>query len=505
MEDSFGSLGESFYTRVDPSPLAEPYLVASSGSACALIGVDPASLQAPESVAALAGNALLPGSRPLAAVYAGHQFGIWAGRLGDGRALLLGDTPARKASGYKALGGSKEGLLDFDRWELQLKGSGVTPYSRMADGRAVLRSSIREFLCSEAMAALGIPTTRALAVTGSDVPVFREDVETAAVVLRMSPSFVRFGSFEYFYYASKHDQLKVLADYVIAQFYPELSAREDRYALLLSEVTARTAWLMAKWQAVGFCHGVMNTDNMSVLGLTIDYGPFGFLDAFESDHICNHSDEGGRYAYSQQPDIGEWNCFVLGQSLVPLIGSADAAVQALQVYKGAFEAEYMLQMRAKLGLVDSRPEDADLLEQLFAMLERGRADFTLFFRGLGTVRQNDAAGDTAVRDLCIDREDCDRWLASYRARLETQALPDEQRRQAMNRVNPRFVLRNHLAEEAIRQANRALANPPPERDFSEVRRLAEVLSRPFDEQPENDRFAALPPDWARSIEVSCSS
>jgi uncharacterized protein YdiU (UPF0061 family) len=503
--DGYGVLGEAFFTRVDPVPLAQPYLVAASGPACRLVGVDPQSLAEPAAVATLAGNALLPGSRPLAAVYAGHQFGIWAGRLGDGRALLLGDAAGRGHSGYAALGGSEESLLDFDRWELQLKGSGVTPYSRMADGRAVLRSSIREFLCSEAMAALGIPTTRAMAVAGSDVPVFREDVETAAVVLRMSPSFVRFGSFEYFYHFDKHEQLKVLADYVIEQFYPECAAREERYAAFLSAVAARTARLMAKWQAVGFCHGVMNTDNLSILGLTIDYGPFGFLDAFEADHICNHSDEGGRYAYSQQPDIGEWNCFALGQSLVPLIGSADATVAALQVYKEAYQAEAMRQMRAKLGLADSRADDAALIEQLFAMLERSRADFTLFFRNLGGIARDGAASDAPVRDLCIDREDCDRWLAQYRSRLQSQGLPDTARRQAMNRVNPRFVLRNYLAENAIRQATGELGKPPEARDFSEVRRLAEVLSRPFDEQPENERYAAQPPDWAGGIEVSCSS
>lgn len=503
--DSFGSLGESFFTRVAPAPLADPYLVAASGPACRLVGVDPQRLQSAPAVAVLAGNALLPGSRPLAAVYAGHQFGVWAGRLGDGRALLLGDTQGHDRGQFSALAGSDQALLDSDRWELQLKGSGKTPYSRMGDGRAVLRSSIREFLCSEAMAALGIPTTRALAVVGSDVPVFREDVETAAVTLRMSPTFVRFGSFEYFYYFKKHDELKVLADYVVDRFFPHLAGQEDRYAAFLAEVTARTARLIAKWQAVGFCHGVMNTDNMSILGLTIDYGPFGFLDAFDADHICNHSDDSGRYAYARQPEIGEWNCYALGQALVPLIGSTQATEQALQGYRAAFQEEFLLQMRAKLGLQGSEPEDAGLVERLFAMLDRSHADFTLFFRGLGGVGKDDANRDAPVRDLCLDREDCDRWLADYRARLQAQSRPDEQRRQAMDRVNPRFVLRNYLAEAAIRQATQALGDPPGERRFTETSRLAEVLSRPFDEQPANGQYAALPPDWANAIEVSCSS
>lgn len=503
--DSFGSLGDAFYTRVAPAPLADPYLVSVSEPACRLIGVDPQSLRAEPAVAVLAGNTLLPHSEPLAAVYAGHQFGVWAGRLGDGRALLLGDTPSHRRGDYRALAGSEQRLLDFDRWELQLKGSGKTPYSRMGDGRAVLRSSIREFLCSEAMAALGIPTTRALAVVGSDVPIFREDVETAAVALRMAPSFVRFGSFEYFYYFKKHDELKVLADYVIDQFFPALAGREQRYAEFLAEVTARTARLIAKWQAVGFCHGVMNTDNMSILGLTIDYGPFGFLDAFDANHVCNHSDESGRYAYARQPEIGEWNCYALGQALVPLIGSPQATEQALQGYRAAFQDEFLLQMRAKLGLVSALPQDAGLVERLLAMLNRGRADFTLFFRELGGLGKDDASGDAPVRDLCIDREGCDQWLADYRARLQAQALPDDERRQAMNRVNPRFVLRNYLGEAAIRQAGAALGDPPDQRQFAETRRLAEVLSRPFDEQPANDEYAALPPDWASTIEVSCSS
>jgi len=505
LADSFGSLGDAFHTRVAPSPLADPYLVAVSAPACRLIGVDPLSLQTPEAVAALAGNALLPGSQPLAAVYAGHQFGVWAGRLGDGRALLLGDAPGRARGEFPALDGSDQQLLDFDRWELQLKGAGKTPYSRMGDGRAVLRSSIREFLCSEAMAALGIPTTRALAVAGSDVPVFREDVETAAVATRLSPSFVRFGSFEYFYYYKKHDQLKQLADAVIERFFPQLLAREQPYEAFLAEVTARTARLIAKWQAVGFCHGVMNTDNMSILGLTIDYGPFGFLDAFDADHICNHSDEAGRYAYARQPEIGEWNCHALGQTLVPLIGSTQATEQALRGYRAAFQDEFNRQMRAKLGLQEADPQDQVLFEKLFAMLDRSHADFTLFFRGLGALSAAETGRDSAVRDLCLDREDCDRWLAQYRARLQAQTWPDDLRHQSMNRVNPRFVLRNYLTEAAIRQATAALAAPAGERDFSETSRLADVLQNPFDEQPGNDHYAALPPDWANAIEVSCSS
>ncbi len=504
-EDGFGRLGEAFHTRLDAIPLPDPCLVAASTPAARLIGVEPASLASPESVAVLAGNARLPGSLPLASVYAGHQFGVWAGRLGDGRALLLGDVPAAARGEFRALGGSDQALLDFDRWELQLKGSGKTPYSRMGDGRAVLRSSIREFLCSEAMAALGIPTTRALAVIGSDTPVIREDVETAAVVMRMSPTFVRFGHFEYFYYARRHDDLRRLADYVIDRFYAPLAGREDRYAAFLSEVARRTARTIAKWQAVGFCHGVMNTDTMSILGLTIDYGPFGFLDAFDAGHICNHSDEGGRYAYGRQPGIGEWNCYALGQALVPLIGSPEATEAALQAYRPAFKEEFERQLRGKLGLEQSLPEDTALFEALFDLLQGSRADFTLFFRELGGILKSGPERDAAVRDLCLDPLACDRWLAQYRGRLQAETLDDAGRREAMNRVNPRYVLRNYLAEEAIRQANSAIADPPEERSFDATARLAQVLERPFDDQPENARYAAPPPDWASEISVSCSS
>ncbi|RPH61039.1 MAG: YdiU family protein, partial [Burkholderiales bacterium] len=311
-ENSYARLAPGFHTRLAATPLSAPRLVAASTAALDLLGLDPARIAGPEFVEVFAGNRIPRGAEPLAAVYSGHQFGVWAGQLGDGRALLLGEV-ARPAG----------------NWEVQLKGSGRTPYSRGADGRAVLRSSIREFLCSEAMAALGIPTTRALAIVAADEPVFRETVETAAVVTRLSPSFVRFGSFEHFYAANRMDSLRQLADHVIGKFWPALAGEPNPWLALLREAMQRTARLVARWQAVGFCHGVMNTDNMSVLGLTIDYGPFGFLDGFDFDHVCNHSDHGGRYSYAMQPRIAEWNCWCLGQALMPLIaergGSTDDA------------------------------------------------------------------------------------------------------------------------------------------------------------------------------------
>ena len=484
-DNSFARLPDGFYTRLCAVPLPGARLAAVSPAALELLGLDPARAAEPEFAEVFAGNRPLAGAQPLAAVYSGHQFGIWAGQLGDGRALLLGEVAA------------PHGNL-----EIQLKGSGRTPYSRGADGRAVLRSSIREFLCSEAMAALGIPTTRALALVSAELPVFRETVETAAVLTRLSPSFVRFGSFEHFYAAGDVERLRLLADYVIAKFRPALSAEPDPYLALLRSAVHDTARLVARWQAVGFCHGVMNTDNMSVLGLTLDYGPFGFLDGFDRDHVCNHSDDTGRYSYAMQPRVAEWNCWCLGQALMPLVAAcgdgADDARAVLAQWTGAFEAAHGEAVRAKLGLALAHDEDAALIGALFERLHADRVDFTLFFRNLSRVRRHAAADDArACRDLVVDRGAFDAWLARYRQRLALEARSDDERAAAMNRVNPLYVLRNHLAEIAIRDARRG--------DFTEVARLLRVLQRPYDEQAGMEAYAALPPDWASTLRLSCSS
>jgi serine/tyrosine/threonine adenylyltransferase len=384
---------------------------------------------------------------------------------------------------------------------LQLKGAGLTPYSRMGDGRAVLRSSIREFLCSEAMAALGIPTTRALCITGSALPVRRETVETAAVVTRVAPSFIRFGHFEHFahqaQYSAPYAQLRQLADFFIRTQAAQCLDAAQPYAALLERVSRQTAELLADWQAVGFCHGVMNTDNMSMLGLTIDYGPFGFLDAFDPGHVCNHSDHQGRYAYARQPNVAFWNLHALAQALLPLMdGPAESAgeplLQALEVYKTAFPAALMARMRAKLGLEQALDEDKELIDDWLKLLAAARADFTISFRRLAEF----GSAPERVRDLFLDRAAYDAWALRYRARLDTEASRDEPRRQRMNAANPAVVLRNHLAEGAIRQAQ--------EGDFSEVMRLLRVLQRPF-EEPEQASDADFPPDWAQTLEVSCSS
>jgi uncharacterized protein YdiU (UPF0061 family) len=471
----FAGLGASFFTALPAQPLPDPHWVATSADCAALLGLPPDWATRPDwnALRVLSGGAPWPGMQPLASVYSGHQFGVWAGQLGDGRAHWLGEVE----TGHGPM-------------ELQLKGSGCTPYSRMGDGRAVLRSSIREFLCSEAMAGLGIPTTRALAIAGSALPVLREDVETAAVVTRVAPSFVRFGHFEHFAHHDLHPQLRQLADFTIDHFFPACRDAANPYAALLEAVARRTAELMADWQAVGFCHGVMNTDNLSILGLTIDYGPFGFLDAYDPGHICNHSDHQGRYAYGRQPSVAFWNLHALAQALLPLIGEPDDALAALEPYKAVFPAALIARMRAKLGLASAEDDDAALIDDLLRRMAADRADFTITFRRL-------ADGVAAARDLFIDREAFDAWAQRYSERLAREGSVDAERAARMNRVNPKFVLRNHLAEVAIRRAR--------EGDFGEVETLLRVLARPFDEQPDAEAYAGFPPDWAQQIEVSCSS
>ncbi|HEY0201200.1 MAG TPA: YdiU family protein [Burkholderiaceae bacterium] len=476
--NGFAALGPAFHTRLVPTPLPAPYWVGTSASVTDLLSLDSIWFASQEALDTFIGNRVPEGAQPLAGVYSGHQFGVWAGQLGDGRAILLGETA--------------QGL------EVQLKGSGRTPYSRMGDGRAVLRSSIREFLASEAMHALGIPTTRALCVTGSDTPVRREQVETAAVVARVAASFIRFGHFEHFSAAGRMDELRTLADYVIDRYYPGCRAGEgfggNAYAALLGAVCERTAALMAQWQAVGFCHGVMNTDNMSILGLTIDYGPFQFMDGFDPGHICNHSDTAGRYAFNEQPDAAQWNLFCLAQALLPLIGAQDLAMGTLRkCYRARFPLEYQARMRAKLGLRDEQQGDAALVEATLQLLAREHTDYTIFWHRLS---HGVASGNLEpVRDLFLDRAAFDAWALSFQERtaLVDQALAVD----LMLKTNPKYVLRNHLAETAIARAR--------EHDFTELATLQRLLETPYSEHPGFEDYASFPPEWASTIEISCSS
>jgi uncharacterized protein YdiU (UPF0061 family) len=483
----YAALGPAFHTRLAAQALPQPHWVAVSGSTARLLGWPSDWAERPDwrALEVLSGGADWAGSEPLATVYSGHQFGVWAGQLGDGRALLLGeiDTP--------------DGPM-----ELQLKGGGRTPYSRMGDGRAVLRSSIREFLCSEAMHFLGIPTTRALAVVGSPLPVRRETIETAAVVTRVAPSFVRFGHFEHFAHHGLPAELRALADFVIEHHDPACRDAANPYAALLEAVARRTAALMADWQAVGFCHGVMNTDNLSILGLTIDYGPFGFLDGFDPGHVCNHSDHQGRYAYARQPGVAFWNLHALAQAMLPLIAmgdevteaTGDLALEAIEPYKAVFADAMATRLRSKLGLATARDDDGALADDWLKLMAAERADHTITWRRLA---QWSPAEPQAVRDLFLDRPAFDAWAGRYAQRLAAEGRVEAERRLQMDRANPKYVLRNHLCENAIRAAQGG--------DFGETQRLLKVLERPFDEQPEHSAYAEFPPDWAQTLEVSCSS
>ena len=479
LDQSYSRLPPAFYSRVQPTPLADPYLVSFNADAARLIDLDPAQAQRERFLAVMAGNAPLDGSEPFAMLYAGHQFGTYVSQLGDGRAIQIGEVINDRG----------------ERWGLQLKGSGQTPYSRMADGRAVLRSTIREYLCSEAMHGLGIPTTRALCIVGSDEQVFRETVETAAVLLRLAPSHVRFGSFEVFYYRRQLDNLRLLADHVIGTFFPELEDAPDRYYRLLVEVTERTARLIARWQAVGFSHGVMNTDNMSILGLTLDYGPFGFMERFDHGYVCNHSDTQGRYAYGNQPHIGIWNLACLAQALTPLI-PVEQCNDALARYEPAYVTEYSARMRAKLGLATAESDDPGLVQDLLEIMAKNGVDYTIFFRTLGEFRPGADYG--SLRESFAERASFDAWAQRYAARLAREASDDTERLARMNRTNPKYVLRNYLAQVAIDKAT-------ADRDYTEIDRLLGLLRRPFDEQPDMAAYAAPSPEWAQRIEVSCSS
>lgn len=465
-----------FYTALAPTPLKNARLIWHNAPLAQTLDIPEALFHPAQGAGVWGGETLLPGMSPLAQVYSGHQFGAWAGQLGDGRGILL----------------AEQQLPDGRRLDWHLKGAGLTPYSRMGDGRAVLRSTIRESLASEAMHALGIPTTRALAMVTSDTPVQRETLESGAMLMRLAESHVRFGHFEHFYYRREPEKVQQLADYVIRHHWPELVEDADKYVLWFRDVVTRTATLIASWQTVGFAHGVMNTDNMSILGLTMDYGPYGFLDDFKPDFICNHSDYQGRYSFENQPAVGLWNLQRLAQSLSPFI-AVDALNAALDGYQHVLLTVYGRRMRDKLGLFTQQKGDNDLLDGLFALMIREGSDYTRTFRMLSASEQHSAA--SPLRDKFIDRAAFDSWFAGYRARLRDEPIDDAQRQQQMQSVNPALVLRNWLAQRAIEQAEQG--------EMSELARLHEALRQPFADR--DDDYINRPPDWGRRLEVSCSS
>ncbi|EHG5995423.1 TPA: YdiU family protein [Escherichia fergusonii] len=464
------------WTALNPTPLHNARLIWHNAELAHELTI-PQSLFADNKGAGVwGGEALLPGMSPLAQVYSGHQFGVWAGQLGDGRGILLGEQL----------------LADGTTMDWHLKGAGLTPYSRMGDGRAVLRSTIRESLASEAMHYLGIPGTRSLAIVTSDTPVYRETTETGAMLMRLAQSHMRFGHFEHFYYRRDNEKVQLLADFAIRHYWPHLQEEQDKYAIWFRDVVARTASLIAGWQTVGFAHGVMNTDNMSIMGLTLDYGPFGFLDDYNPQFICNHSDHQGRYSFDNQPAVALWNLQRLAQTLSPFI-AVNALNDALDSYKQVLLAVYGKRMRQKLGFYTEQNNDNDLLNELFALMAREGSDYTRTFRMLSQTEQNSAS--SPLRDEFIDRAAFDSWFSRYRARIQTEQVTDDERQLQMKSVNPAVVLRNWLAQRAINDAQKG--------DMEELHRLHDVLRNPFNDR--DDDYSRRPPEWGKRLEVSCSS
>ena len=485
---SFLELGEKFLSKVKPTPFkSKSKLIHFNHSAAVLLDLEQGIEQEAIFSEVFSGEKSLQNAEPFAMLYAGHQFGQLNPQLGDGRAIIIAEVENKQKQ----------------KWELQLKGSGLTPYSRDGDGRAVLRSTIREYLCSEAMFALGIPTTRALCITASDDQVYRESIETGAILTRLAPSHIRFGSFEVFFYRQQYGQIRTLADHVLKHHYPELLAEENPYLALLTEVIKRTAKLIALWQSVGFAHGVMNSDNMSILGLTLDYGPYGFLDGYQPGHICNHSDYQGRYAFDQQPNIGLFNLTCFAQAILPLLDknpdkATELAKQELENYQTIFITNFSNLMRKKLGLEDSQNEDQQLVEELLGLMKDDNVDYTILFRRLSDFDSNDINNNSAIRDIFMQRNLFDNWSEKYQQRLNKEQLSDEQRAVKMKQVNPKYILRNYMAEVAIKKAEQ-------EKDYSEIERLFQLLQKPFAEQPEFQAYADFPPQWSQEISVSCSS
>lgn len=489
-KNTFAELPDLFHSEHTPKALKDEFLIHYNSIVADMIGLDSSEGERNDLLDVFTFSKSYSKNpfsdfNPVAACYAGHQFGHFVSRLGDGRAILIAQFRDEKNQ----------------PWDLQLKGAGPTLYSRGSDGRAVLRSSIREYLCSAAMHGLGIPTTHALYLSNSREEIYREQIEPGAMVMRVAPSHIRFGSFEYYFYSQRYDDLKILTDYVIEQYFPHLLNEKNPCLSFLNEVIQSTAKLISQWQAVGFAHGVMNTDNMSVHGITLDYGPFGFVEQFDPQYICNHSDHQGRYAFNRQPEIGLFNLSCLAQALLPVLHSdTDEAValakQALDKYQPEFYKCYSELMHKKLGLQETVDEDKNLLHALLDLLESNHVDYTLFFRTLSL--QTDSGFGNKCRDLFLDREAFDTWFNQYQSRLKIETITPDVRSELMKKSNPKFILRNYMAEIAIRKAQ-------DEDDFSEIENLMTILSQPFDEHPDFEHYAGHPPEWAQQIEVSCSS
>ncbi|MGI9525343.1 MAG: protein adenylyltransferase SelO [Hyphomicrobiaceae bacterium] len=472
-DNTFAGLPDRFFTRLSPTPVKAPRLIRINHTLARLLGLDPALLGSSKGVNVLAGNIVPKGSDPIAMVYAGHQFGGWAPQLGDGRAVLLGEIIG----------------TDGVRRDMQLKGAGPTPYSRMGDGRAAIGPVLREYIVSEAMEALGVPTTRSLAVVATGEPVFRETAYPGAVLARVAESHVRVGTFQYFAARDDIDALRQLADYVIARHFPELASREKPYLALLDAVIGRQANLVAQWMGLGFIHGVMNTDNMSVVGETIDYGPCAFMDAFDPNKVFSSIDTLGRYSFRNQPRIAQWNLARFAQCLLPLMNQkTDSAVAeaqaAIDAYPARYQVAWLKVMRRKLGLAVEHDEDLDLVQDFLSLMAEVEADFTLAFRSLGGALDDKVDPKSNSCDILGSASEYAVWLKRWRDRLEIEGAASDSVVRKLNQANPLFVPRNHLIEEAIVAAQRD--------NLKTFEDLIAVLSRPFDDQPDNQRYAQPP-------------
>ncbi|MDC1013526.1 YdiU family protein [Gammaproteobacteria bacterium] len=466
----FFELPKEFYTLQDWQGFDNPKIVIENHLMKNALGIQGADNQ--ELLEIFNGTKKIDSLKPLSMVYSGHQFGQYVEQLGDGRGLLFAQI------------NSNEGLLD-----IHLKGAGKTPYSRFGDGRAVLRSVIREYLCGEAMYALSIPTTRALMIIGSDEMVIREKSESAAMLVRTAKTHIRFGNFEYFHYNNKPEHVKALADFCINSYPQYFSRTKDAYEDFFRVIVKNTANMVAHWQAYGFNHGVMNTDNMSILGETFDYGPYGFMEDYNPSHICNHSDHQGRYAFKNQPYIGLWNCSALGHALSSLI-SEESQTEILQTYEENFQNTLAELYRKKLGLGLEEPEDAALIQGLLDIMESEKLDYTNTFRNLMHTLTNKISPE-------LSSEISKSWVVSFLKRHSRETMSQEKRLELMSQMNPKFILRNYMAQEAIEAAEK--------NDFLLLNTLLIILTQPFEEFPEHQKFANKSPKWAKDLEISCSS
>jgi serine/tyrosine/threonine adenylyltransferase len=477
-DNSYARLPERFHVRLDPTPVAAPKLVRLNAALAETLGIDPEELGGLEGVAVLAGNRVASGAEPIALAYAGHQFGHFVPQLGDGRANLLGEVVGR----------------DGVRRDIQLKGSGQTPFSRSGDGRAALGPVLREYLISEAMAALGVPTTRTLAAVTTGEAVWRERRLPGAVLTRVAASHIRVGTFQYFAARRDEEGVRLLADHAIARHYPEAASATNPYRAFLDGVIARQAELVAQWLLIGFIHGVMNTDDCSIAGETIDYGPCAFMDAYDPGTVFSSIDQQGRYAYGNQPRIALWNLARLAECLLPLLADNEEwATDALSAFAPRFQTAYLGGLRRKIGLLTEREGDDELTQSLLKLMAADGADFTLTFRRLCDAAEG-PAGDSAVRSLFIDSGAYDAWAARWRARLASETIPAA----SMRAVNPAFIPRNHLVEAALTAAVERL-------DFQPFEDLLSVVLRPFDDGPGLERYAAPPRDEERVLQTFCGT